>query len=143
MVAQRKQRRCTCPVTAVAVGVFGPAASIHSYLTACLPACLPHLSACLLRLCSKPDPDAGEPGGARAICLSGGYEDDDDHGDWFWYTGEGGRDTQGIQVGAGLGGSQLAYGGQRGTLPAMHLWSALFQICPVASAPCKARFALF
>lgn len=34
--------------------------------------------------------DTGAP--AYAICLSGGYEDDDDHGDWLWYTGQGGRD---------------------------------------------------
>ncbi|KAL4458599.1 hypothetical protein ABPG75_013464 [Micractinium tetrahymenae] len=35
---------------------------------------------------------------AFAICLSGGYEDDDDHGDWLWYTGKGGRDSNGVQV---------------------------------------------
>eukprot|EP00887_Chlorella_sp_A99_P006422 scaffold3.g6422.t1 len=29
--------------------------------------------------------------GARAIVLSGGYEDDTDHGDWLVYTGAGGR----------------------------------------------------
>ncbi|KAL0061043.1 hypothetical protein AAF712_012164 [Marasmius tenuissimus] len=29
--------------------------------------------------------------GTYSIVISGGYEDDEDHGDWFWYTGEGGR----------------------------------------------------
>ncbi|KAL4429393.1 hypothetical protein ABPG77_005167 [Micractinium sp. CCAP 211/92] len=39
---------------------------------------------------SKEDP-------AFAICLSGGYEDDEDHGDWLWYTGMGGQ-KDGVQV---------------------------------------------
>jgi len=30
--------------------------------------------------------------GANAIVISGGYPDDEDHGDWFIYTGDGGRD---------------------------------------------------
>ncbi|KAG9148879.1 hypothetical protein Leryth_024640 [Lithospermum erythrorhizon] len=33
--------------------------------------------------------------GAQSIALSGGYEDDQDHGEWFLYTGSGGRDLQG------------------------------------------------
>ncbi|XP_046982149.1 E3 ubiquitin-protein ligase UHRF1-like [Schistocerca americana] len=33
--------------------------------------------------------------GAFSIVLSGGYEDDEDFGDWFWYTGAGGRDLSG------------------------------------------------
>ncbi|KAJ1832845.1 hypothetical protein LPJ73_007960, partial [Coemansia sp. RSA 2703] len=32
---------------------------------------------------------------ARSIVLSGGYPDDDDHGDEFYYTGSGGRDLSG------------------------------------------------
>lgn len=32
--------------------------------------------------------------GANAIVISGGYPDDEDHGDWFVYTGEGGRDPK-------------------------------------------------
>ena len=37
--------------------------------------------------------------GATAIVLSGGYEDDEDHGNRITYTGEGGRDeTTGKQV---------------------------------------------
>lgn len=31
--------------------------------------------------------------GADSIVLSGGYEDDDDHGNWILYTGQGGRDS--------------------------------------------------
>lgn len=31
--------------------------------------------------------------GADSIVLSGGYEDDEDHGDWIIYTGHGGRDS--------------------------------------------------
>lgn len=38
------------------------------------------------------DARAGEPG-AGAICPSGGYVDDIDHGDWILYTGQGGRDV--------------------------------------------------
>jgi putative restriction endonuclease len=34
-----------------------------------------------------------EPG-AGAICPSGGYVDDIDHGDWILYTGQGGRDAE-------------------------------------------------
>ncbi|KAL0573403.1 hypothetical protein V5O48_008551 [Marasmius crinis-equi] len=33
--------------------------------------------------------------GAYSIVISGGYEDDEDHGSWFWYTGEGGRRNDG------------------------------------------------
>lgn len=33
--------------------------------------------------------------GAYSIVLSGGYEDDEDNGDSFWYTGSGGRDLSG------------------------------------------------
>ncbi|OAE21365.1 hypothetical protein AXG93_891s1130 [Marchantia polymorpha subsp. ruderalis] len=33
--------------------------------------------------------------GAQSVCLSGGYEDDEDHGEWFLYTGSGGRDLSG------------------------------------------------
>ena len=33
--------------------------------------------------------------GAQSICLSGGYADDKDHGEWFVYTGAGGRDLRG------------------------------------------------
>lgn len=37
--------------------------------------------------------------GADSIVLSGGYEDDEDHGDWIIYTGQGGRDVgTGIQI---------------------------------------------
>ncbi|OQU88824.1 hypothetical protein SORBI_3002G101200 [Sorghum bicolor] len=39
---------------------------------------------------------AGQSGkGAQSVALSGGYEDDEDHGDWFLYTGSGGRDLSG------------------------------------------------
>lgn len=31
--------------------------------------------------------------GADSVVLSGGYEDDEDHGDWIVYTGQGGRDA--------------------------------------------------
>eukprot|EP00899_Mesostigma_viride_P009318 jgi/Mesvir1/18388/Mv14270-RA.3 len=33
--------------------------------------------------------------GAQSVALSGGYEDDEDNGDWFLYTGSGGRDLSG------------------------------------------------
>ncbi|XP_047974159.1 E3 ubiquitin-protein ligase ORTHRUS 2-like [Salvia hispanica] len=33
--------------------------------------------------------------GAQSVALSGGYEDDEDHGEWFLYTGSGGRDLTG------------------------------------------------
>lgn len=33
--------------------------------------------------------------GSQSIALSGGYEDDEDHGEWFLYTGSGGRDLTG------------------------------------------------
>eukprot|EP00123_Amoebidium_parasiticum_P013805 comp22162_c0_seq1/m.32491 comp22162_c0_seq1/g.32491 ORF comp22162_c0_seq1/g.32491 comp22162_c0_seq1/m.32491 type:complete len:816 (-) comp22162_c0_seq1:813-3260(-) len=33
--------------------------------------------------------------GCLSIVLSGGYDDDQDEGDWFWYTGAGGRDLSG------------------------------------------------
>ncbi|CAG2058610.1 unnamed protein product, partial [Timema podura] len=36
-----------------------------------------------------------EDRGAFSIVLSGGYEDDVDNGDEFWYTGSGGRDLSG------------------------------------------------
>ncbi|KAG0498490.1 hypothetical protein HPP92_003181 [Vanilla planifolia] len=39
---------------------------------------------------------AGQCGyGAQSVALSGGYEDDEDHGEWFLYTGSGGRDLSG------------------------------------------------
>ncbi|CAA7037959.1 unnamed protein product [Microthlaspi erraticum] len=33
--------------------------------------------------------------GAQSVTLSGGYADDEDHGEWFLYTGSGGRDLSG------------------------------------------------
>ncbi|KAI3956950.1 hypothetical protein MKX01_000984 [Papaver californicum] len=33
--------------------------------------------------------------GAQSVALSGGYQDDEDHGEWFLYTGSGGRDLTG------------------------------------------------
>ncbi|KAI3694124.1 hypothetical protein L1987_77085 [Smallanthus sonchifolius] len=33
--------------------------------------------------------------GAQSVALSGGYEDNEDHGEWFLYTGSGGRDLSG------------------------------------------------
>lgn len=36
-----------------------------------------------------------EERGAQSVVLSGGYEDDEDHGEWFLYTGSGGRDLSG------------------------------------------------
>ncbi|KAK9278329.1 hypothetical protein L1049_027894 [Liquidambar formosana] len=33
--------------------------------------------------------------GAQSVALSGGYPDDEDHGEWFLYTGSGGRDLSG------------------------------------------------
>ncbi len=37
--------------------------------------------------------------GAESIVLSGGYEDDEDHGDFILYTGHGGRDdATGTQI---------------------------------------------
>ncbi|KAI8544108.1 hypothetical protein RHMOL_Rhmol08G0269700 [Rhododendron molle] len=33
--------------------------------------------------------------GAQSVVLSGGYEDDEDHGEWFLYTGSGGKDLSG------------------------------------------------
>ncbi|KAK8938430.1 E3 ubiquitin-protein ligase ORTHRUS 2 [Platanthera zijinensis] len=39
---------------------------------------------------------AGQSGyGAQSVALSGGYKDDEDHGEWFLYTGSGGRDLSG------------------------------------------------
>ncbi|KAJ3349435.1 E3 ubiquitin-protein ligase uhrf1 [Allomyces javanicus] len=41
---------------------------------------------------------AGICGGAKtgtvSLVISGGYDDDEDHGDWFYYTGAGGRDLK-------------------------------------------------
>jgi E3 ubiquitin-protein ligase UHRF1 len=31
----------------------------------------------------------------QSVVLSGGYEDDHDEGEWFLYTGSGGRDLSG------------------------------------------------
>ncbi|XP_020237674.1 E3 ubiquitin-protein ligase ORTHRUS 2 [Cajanus cajan] len=33
--------------------------------------------------------------GAQSVVLSGGYVDDEDHGEWFLYTGSGGKDLSG------------------------------------------------
>ncbi|KAJ1288806.1 hypothetical protein BS78_02G116300 [Paspalum vaginatum] len=33
--------------------------------------------------------------GAQSVALFGGYQDDEDHGEWFLYTGSGGRDLSG------------------------------------------------
>ncbi|XP_015577714.1 E3 ubiquitin-protein ligase ORTHRUS 2 isoform X1 [Ricinus communis] len=33
--------------------------------------------------------------GAQSVVLSGGCQDDEDHGEWFLYTGSGGRDLRG------------------------------------------------
>ncbi|KAG8379574.1 hypothetical protein BUALT_Bualt07G0103100 [Buddleja alternifolia] len=33
--------------------------------------------------------------GSQSVVISGGYEDDEDHGEWFIYTGSGGRDLSG------------------------------------------------
>ncbi|KAI4368541.1 hypothetical protein MLD38_017088 [Melastoma candidum] len=33
--------------------------------------------------------------GSQSVALSGGYQDDEDHGEWFLYTGSGGRDLTG------------------------------------------------
>jgi E3 ubiquitin-protein ligase UHRF1 len=33
--------------------------------------------------------------GSQSVALSGGYIDDEDHGEWFLYTGSGGRDLSG------------------------------------------------
>ena len=33
--------------------------------------------------------------GAQSVVISGGYKDDEDHGEWFLYTGSGGRDLSG------------------------------------------------
>ncbi|GLT63527.1 hypothetical protein SLA2020_360860 [Shorea laevis] len=33
--------------------------------------------------------------GAQSVALSGGYVDDEDHGEWFLYTGSGGKDLRG------------------------------------------------
>ncbi|CAN8321824.1 unnamed protein product [Cochlearia groenlandica] len=33
--------------------------------------------------------------GAQSVAISGGYKDDEDHGEWFLYTGSGGRDLSG------------------------------------------------
>lgn len=33
--------------------------------------------------------------GSQSVALSGGYVDDEDHGEWFLYTGSGGRDLSG------------------------------------------------
>ncbi|KAJ4890635.1 E3 ubiquitin-protein ligase ORTHRUS 2 [Raphanus sativus] len=33
--------------------------------------------------------------GAQSVALAGGYDDDEDHGEWFLYTGSGGRDLSG------------------------------------------------
>eukprot|EP01024_Parvocaulis_polyphysoides_P030878 TRINITY_DN28054_c0_g3_i2.p1 TRINITY_DN28054_c0_g3~~TRINITY_DN28054_c0_g3_i2.p1 ORF type:complete len:721 (+),score=140.41 TRINITY_DN28054_c0_g3_i2:81-2243(+) len=39
---------------------------------------------------------SGQSGlGAQSVVISGGYEDDRDEGDWFLYTGSGGRDLSG------------------------------------------------
>ncbi|CAH2061506.1 unnamed protein product, partial [Thlaspi arvense] len=39
---------------------------------------------------------AGQSGhGAQSVALSGGYEEDQDHGEWFLYTGSGGRNLKG------------------------------------------------
>lgn len=81
---------------------------------------------------------------ALAICMSGGYEDDDDHGDWFFYTGQGGRNgSTGAQVGAGRG-VPGGRGARRGRLqagltkrPACNLWPGL------SHSACRTRFIFF
>ena len=39
--------------------------------------------------------------GCQSIVLAGGYEDDEDNGDFFTYTGSGGRDLSGNKRTAG------------------------------------------
>jgi hypothetical protein len=46
----------------------------------------------LLLLCAK---DFLPPCFLQSVVLSGGYEDDHDEGEWFLYTGSGGRDLSG------------------------------------------------
>ncbi|CAA7053811.1 unnamed protein product [Microthlaspi erraticum] len=36
--------------------------------------------------------------GAQSVALSGGYADDEDHGEWFLYTGSGGKDLSGDKL---------------------------------------------
>ena len=97
-----QQRHCERPLsTAGHRRCLDPRQFATRSLTACLLSCVFCLR-CRCRPGDKKDQKKGEKvesGPALAICLSGGYEDDDDHGDWFWYTGEGGRNTQGVQVG--------------------------------------------
>ncbi|GAB4822031.1 hypothetical protein N2152v2_009077 [Parachlorella kessleri] len=57
---------------------------------------------------------------SHAVCVSGGYEDDLDHGDWLIYTGEGGRDSAGNQV-----------ADQEWTRGNKALWDAFLQGLPV------------
>ena len=60
--------------------------------------------------------------GCQSIVLAGGYEDDEDHGDWFYYTGAGGRDlsgnkrTNGQSLGQTLDKTNLAMSGKNVTL---------------------------
>ena len=55
----------------------------------------------LLHACRGTGPEADQ--GAYAIVLAGGYADDEDEGTSFWYTGEGGQEAKGRQVGDGGG----------------------------------------
>ena len=45
--------------------------------------------------------------GCQSIVLSGGYEDDEDNGEYFTYTGSGGRDLTGNKRTAGQSSDQL------------------------------------
>lgn len=53
--------------------------------------------------------------GSQSVVLSGGYEDDRDEGEWFLYTGSGGRDLSGnkrtSKVGRGIGRCCIAWCG--------------------------------
>ncbi|GAX85598.1 hypothetical protein CEUSTIGMA_g13013.t1 [Chlamydomonas eustigma] len=51
-----------------------------------------------LRILQGIDGSPDTKSGAYAICLSGGYKDDEDEGTTFWYTGQGGQGDHGVQV---------------------------------------------
>lgn len=69
---------------------------------------------------------AGSDKGALAIVLAGGYADDSDEGEAFWYTGEGGQE-KGKQVVIMLMSAP--------PIPCMH--GVAFFFCPTGEGCCQ------
>jgi hypothetical protein len=66
----------------------------------------------------------------QSVVLSGGYEDDHDEGEWFLYTGSGGRDLSGNKRTNKVGWSTLALIAQS----RLHARDSSSGLCTSASA---------